>query len=208
MYSYFVYDHVYPRDIISDEYSSEEIVIDGTYRYVSDFASNDFNGDGIIDHFLARNYFNRNIYKFNNNRELIFALGTFKKGVDNGISISASGEVTIYLSVAGQKSNGVYIGETGLNPEQFNFVQQHKDVRFSVTLNPDDQRVWGLKSRSLSPYGVYIGYNPSNDRWTILTNNTSHNSYSTVFGVISNRTISNIEEINFTDPVLVDDIYL
>jgi hypothetical protein len=193
----------FPLAIHHRENASEQLEVADQYNNVFDAAFNDFNGDSTIDVFLSRNLQVRQNYATKDTGVVYFNLGSTRKNTDIGLSFRSSGTMTFQLVLPRILAEGLYIGERGLSADEFDTATIPNREHCTITLDPEDQRVWGLSDqRSQNPYGAYIGYDPDLDRWLMITHNRSHQKYSSFGGqIISEFVIEDFEEINFDPPI-------
>ena len=139
---------------------------------VRDAVFMDFNGDLSTDAFLtrgiARNYIDTR------DEHQIRAYIQVNTG-ERGFSFKTDGEVRFEIhSVWATRLRHLSIGEAGHRLTAFDgeFIPNDpiRNVSsFTFVLNSDDPRVVGLKPRPENElWGMYVGYTPSSDRWTVL----------------------------------------
>ena len=65
---------------------------------------------------------------------------------------------------------------------------------YKVNLSPDDPRVVGLKARPEDEkYGIYVGYEPATQKWTLLTHKRPTSTI-----IRASKPISEVVQINFS----------
>ena len=165
----------------------------------------DFNGDLLTDAFLtrgiARNYIDTE------NEHQIRTYIQVNSG-EKGFSFKTHGEVRFEIhTVWATRLHHLSIGEDGHRLTAFNgeFIPNdpiRNVASFLFDLTPDDPRVVGLKPRPANElWGMYIGYNPNSDRWTILyhTDPDIQTNWTGFEALIeANQPIAEVEPINFS----------
>ena len=165
----------------------------------------DFNGDLLTDAFLtrgiARNYIDTE------NEHQIRTYIQVNSG-EKGFSFKTRGEVRFEIhTVWATRLHHLSIGEEGHRLTAFNgeFIPNdpiRNVASFLFVLTPDDPRVVGLKPRPANElWGMYIGYNPNSDRWTILyhTDPDIQTNWTGLEALIeANQPIVEVEPINFS----------
>ena len=164
---------------------------------VQDAAIADFNGDLLPDFFFARGVYQAYAEQVD---PLKLKLDIRNNPTEKGISFRTEGDVffRIYSEWAprlplvniGSDAHQVTEFDTG----KFQGVNPNlRSATFEVTLSPDDPRVIGLKPRPVNPvYGIYIGYQPDTQTWTLIYQLPS--SITIVEGM---QPISELQTINF-----------
>lgn len=124
----------------------------------SDIVSADFNGDLRQDLYFTRRGRNVEVGQVNSNE---FRGFLESDGNATGVQFNTTGDVTFKFALA--SANKIFIGSSGFNPTPVDNFSE-------FTLSPDDPNVVGVY-----PYqpgvdqGIYIGYDPSLQRWQIFT---------------------------------------
>ena len=175
------------------------------YYNVKDIAFVDFNGDLFTDVFLTRG-FTRNYIDTRNDHQ-IRAYIQVNIG-EKGFSFKTDGEVRFEIhSVWATHLHHLSIGKAGHRLTAFDgeFIPNdpvRNVATFTFVLNPDDPRVAGLKPRpSNERWGMYIGYDPSSSRWTLLyhTNPGITTNWTGFEALVeTNQPIVEVEPINFS----------
>ena len=172
---------------------------------VRDAVLMDFNGDLLTDAFLTRGV-TRNYIDTQNDQQ-IRAYIQVNKG-EKGFSFKTNGEVRFEIySVWATQLRHLSIGEAGHKLTAFNgeFIPNdpvRNVASFAFVLTPDDPRVAGLKLRPENElWGMYVGYTPSSDRWTVLyhTKPDIQTNWTGFEALIeANQPIVEVEPINFS----------
>ncbi len=161
---------IYDSTNISDITDS---VLTTNYQ-AQDFISEDFNGDLLPDLYLTRRGLSNSGFITPDNRSLNLNFQADKN--QQGITFETDGEITIDLFTFGFgfeeiDPEEIYIGASGLNPEDLNIPLGTEDstiTSLELTLNPEDLRVAGLASFTPGKdEGLYIGYDRTSKTWEI-----------------------------------------
>ena len=164
----------------------------------------DFNGDLRPDAFLARGVYNSYVEQVD--------VDTLRLNIRNnrgekGISFKADGDVHFEIySVWEPRPSLISIGSEGYRLTEFDGEFKGADpVRnagtFKFTLSPNDPKVMGLEERpEFDLFGIYIGYDPVTEKWTLLYYKMSHTNNWTGFDAVvsAEGSISEMERINFS----------
>ena len=127
---------------------------------------------------------------------------------EKGFSFKTNGEVRFEIhSVWATRLHHLAIGEAGYELTAFNgeFIPNdpiRNVASFACVLTPDDPRVVGLKPRPENElWGMYVGYAPNSDRWTVLyhTKPDIQTNWTGFEALIeANEPIVEVEPINFS----------
>ena len=172
---------------------------------VQDTVFADFNGDLLPDLFLARGIY-RSYIDTNTPKQIKIQMQT-NRG-EKGVSFKTEGDVHFEIhSVWTTRIHQLFIGNEGHTLKEFGGEHIPTDpvrnvASFIFVLSPDDPRIAGLKPRpEVENYGIYVGYNPEQEVWTLLyhTNPTINTNWTGLEARIeSEHPISDVEHINFT----------
>ena len=217
---------IYDLSVIPFRELSTTLSIPKRYN-VQDVAFADFNGDLHPDIFLARAIY-RSYIDTQNPQAITFNIQTnmgtphpFECCPDNritfniqtnmgekGVSFKTEGQVRFELyTVWATRLRHLKIGAAGLRLTAFDgeFIQTDPTRNisfFAADLSPDDPRVIGTAPRPKNElYGMYIGYDPDTERWTLLyhTMPAIQTNWSGFEGTIeSTQPITDIIPINFS----------
>jgi hypothetical protein len=180
-----------------------ESVLQTNYQ-AQDFISEDFNGDLLPDLYLTRRGLSNSGFISPDNHSLNL---TFQAQANQqGMTFQADGEITIDLFTFGFSfeeidPEEIYIGASGLNPEDLNIplgVEDNTITRLQLTLNPEDARVEGL-----APFtpgkdeGLYIGYDRTSKTWEISVSSADQDLVAAI--IKSQSEISNTQAIAFNN---------
>lgn len=161
---------IYDSTNISDITDS---VLTTNYQ-AQDFISEDFNGDLLPDLYLTRRGLSNSGFITPDNNSLNLNFEADKN--QQGITFETDGEITIDLFTFGFgfeeiDPEEIYIGASGLNPEDLNIPLGTEDstvTSLELTLHPEDLRVAGLASFTPGKdQGLYIGYDRTSKTWEI-----------------------------------------
>ena len=164
----------------------------------------DFNGDLRSDAFLVRGVYNSYVEQVDADT---LRLNIRNNRGEKGISFKADGDVRFEIySVWEPRPSLISIGSDGHRLTEFDGEFMGADpVRnagtFKFTLSPKDPKVLGLQERpEFDLFGIYIGYDPVTERWTLLYYKMSHTNNWTGFDatVSAEGAISDMEQINFS----------
>ncbi len=165
---------------------------------VVDAVIGDFNGDLRQDFFLPRGLVRVDDAVVSGNRTLEAAL----VGDAKGFSFVSSGSITVDIdwqqTQDGLNYDKIKIGSTGVAPANIPF-----------TLNPASGNVSGLKTHNPADApAIYVGYNPSNSRWTVMHHNDGQFSNAYV-QISSTSAVSGLQTIGYssTDGPLKPTLY-
>ena len=172
---------------------------------VRDVVFVDVNGDLLTDAFFTRGFPGN--YIDTENEHQIRARVQVNIG-EKGFSFKANGEVRFEIhSVWATRLHHLSIGEGGHKLTTFDgeFIPNdpvRNVASFVFVLNPDDPRVVGLKPRPENErWGMYVGYTPSSNRWTVLyhTKPDIQTNWTGFEGLIdAQQPIVEVEPINFS----------
>ena len=172
---------------------------------VQDTVFADFNGDLLPDLFLARGIY-RSYIDTNTPKQIKIQMQT-NRG-EKGVSFKTEGDVRFEIhSVWTTRIWHLFIGNEGHTLRVFGGEHIPTDPVRNVSsyifvLSPNDPRIAGLKPRpEVENYGIYVGYNPEQEVWTLLyhTNPAIDTNWTGLEARIeSEHPISEIEHINFT----------
>ncbi|MGB3405388.1 MAG: CRTAC1 family protein [Microcoleaceae cyanobacterium] len=166
-------------------------------RAVEDIAFADFNNDQLVDIYLTRagmggiglTQFADNGVKASLNPE----------AEEDGLQFNTSGDISFtFRSGDIDAQQNVYIGETGINPESFEF-----------TLSPDNPDVVGILPHDVpgEQESVYIGYDPEQQLWQVLYSQPTRGMLRVQ--IDAEESISNLTALGFNpEPEPLDDILL
>ena len=198
----------YPRgiyDISGVPFQELELTFNFPKQYsVLDAVFADFNGDLRPDAFLARGVYNSYIEQVDADT---LRLNIRNNRGEKGISFKADGDVRFEIySVWEPRPSLISIGSDGHELTEFDGEFMGTDpVRtagtFKFTLSPTDPKVVGLQERpEFDLFGIYIGYDPVTERWTLLYYKMSHTNNWTSFDAVvsAEGAISEMERINFS----------
>ena len=171
---------------------------------VRDAVYADFNGDLRPDAFVVR-------WAYNSYIEQVDA-GALKLNIRNnrgekGVSFKATGDVRFEVySVWEPRPSLISIGSDGHRLTEFDGEFIGADTvrntgTFKFTLSPNDPKVSGLAVRpEFDLFGIYIGYEPGTEKWTLLYYKMSHTNNWTGFDAVvsAEGAISEVEQINFS----------
>ena len=198
----------YPRgvyDISVAPFKELESTFNFPEQYsVYDAVYADFNGDLRPDAFLVRGVYNSYVEQVDD--------GTLRLNIRNnrgekGVSFKATGDVRFEIySVWEPRPSLISIGAEGHRLTEFDGEFIGADpVRnagtFKFVLSPKDARVIGLEERpEFDLFGIYIGYDPVTEKWTLLYYKMSHTNNWTGFDAVvsAEGSISEMEQINFS----------
>jgi hypothetical protein len=164
----------------------------------------DFNGDLRPDVFLVRGVYNSYVEQIDTDT---LRLNIRNNRGEKGISFKAEGDVRFEIySVWEPRPSLISIGVDGHRLTEFDGEYIGADpVRnagtFKFTLSAEDPKVLGLEERpEFDLFGIYIGYDPVTERWTLLYHKMSHTNNWTGFDAIvsAEGSISEMERINFS----------
>ena len=198
----------YPRGVYDISVPPFE-ELGGTFNFpkqysVYDAVYADFNGDLRPDAFLVRGVYNSYVEQVDAER---LRLNIRNNRGEKGISFKATGDVRFEIySVWEPRPSLISIGSDGHRLTEFDGEFTGADpVRnagtFKFVLSPDDPKVVGLAERpEFDLFGIYIGYDPATEKWTLLYYKMSHTNNWTGFdAVVSTQgAISEMERINFS----------
>ena len=165
----------FPQKIydISTSVFSNIISLVPTVNFVGDVVLADFNGDLRPDIFTAR-------FPPNQSNTIQVDTNTIEStikasSIERGFEISTSGVLSIDISTpfleagwlpgTGPVSNEIYIGDTGWNPSRLIGKGVNRAV-FSIS--SDDPTVHGIKPRQPGENGLFIGYDPTEGKWSVI----------------------------------------
>ena len=198
----------YPRgvyDISVAPFKELESTFNFPEQYsVYDAVYADFNGDLRPDAFLVRGVYNSYVEQVD--------AGTLRLNIRNnrgekGVGFKATGDVRFEIySVWEPRPSLISIGAEGHRLTEFDGEFIGADpVRnagtFKFVLSPKDARVIGLEERpEFDLFGIYIGYDPVTEKWTLLYYKMSHTNNWTGFDAVvsAEGSISEMEQINFS----------
>ncbi len=194
--------HRYPLVVLDTSITpfrniTENLTIPNGYS-VQDAVIADFNGDLLSDIFIARGLYQSFIGQVDANK---LELNLRSIETEKGLSFKTAGDVSYEIySEWGPRLSLVKIGVAGhqvtaFQNGEFQGVQPTlRAATFKVTLSPDDPKVVGLKARPQNEnFGIYVGYEPETQKWTLL----SHKRPVTAI-IKSSKPITEIETINFS----------
>ena len=181
------------RDITS------EVLPNATRKEV---ATADFNGDLRPDLYISNSFDGRNdVYVHENDPNRLTAKLRAVED-EKGFQFDTDAEVTFNLFDGGVRfaipPDKIYIGAEGLNPTDLTF-----------TLSPDNPEVEGILPHTPGvDRGIYIGYDPSLQRWQFLLSSTNEiipeenviNQELMAVSIQSSATISELTAIGFQAP--------
>lgn len=180
-----------------------ESVLQTNYQ-AQDFISEDFNGDLLPDLYLTRRGLSNSGFISPDNHSLNL---TFQAQANQqGMTFQTDGEITIDLFTFGFSfeeidPEEIYIGASGLNPEDLNIplgVEDNTITRLQLTLNPEDARVEGLASFTPGKdEGLYIGYDRTSKTWEISVSSADQDLVAAI--IKSQSEISNTQAIAFNN---------
>ena len=180
-----VYDtSVRPFRELSDALSIPRLLYD-----VQDAVYSDFNGDLLSDGFLTRGVTRNWIdTQVPNQIRAYIQVNTGEKG----FRFKAVGAVRFEIhSVWATRLHHLAIGEAGHQLTDFEGEFTPNDearnvASFVFVLDPEDPRVVGLKPRSnVQLWGMYVGYDPNSNEWTLLYHtNRLHFQISEALGIL------------------------
>ena len=131
-------------------------------------ASADFNGDLQPDYYVTRatGLFGDEVLQTGGS-SAVASLAVTRS--EEGFSVDTTGEITFDISTTDGRFSvplsEVYIGANGINPTDFEF-----------TLSPDSPEVVGILPHTPgSDRGIYIGYDPAQQRWQLLLSTSDQN---------------------------------
>jgi hypothetical protein len=164
---------------------------------VQDAAIADFNGDLLPDFFFARAVYQAYVEQVDPWR---LKLDIRNNQTEKGASFKTKGNVSFQIySEWGPRLPLVNIGADGHRVTEFEggefrgVTPNLRSATFEVTLSPNDPRVVGLKPRPENAvYGIYIGYQPDTQTWTLI-----YKLPSSIGAVESTQPISELQTINF-----------
>ena len=130
-----------------------------------DIAAADFNGDLLIDLYLTSYGLDgRSDIQEDKNKGIGVTLAA--NGDEKGAQFETTGNLTFQLGRFNDLSK-IFIGSEGINPSSQDF-----------TLSPNNPSVRGIfDHRSGIDEGVYIGYDPTQQRWQILFSSPTRNTF-------------------------------
>ena len=164
----------------------------------------DFNGDLRPDAFLVRGVYNSYVEQVDTTT---LRLNIRNNRGEKGISFKAEGDVRFEIySVWEPRPSLISIGSDGHRLTAFDGEFRGADpIRnagtFKFVLSPKDPKVVGLEERpEFDLFGIYIGYDPVTEMWTLLYYKMSHTNNWTGFDAVvsAEGSISEMERINFS----------
>ena len=165
-------------------------------RAVEDIAFADFNHDQLVDIYLTRAGMGGvGLTQFADNGVKV-SLNT--EAEEDGLQFNTSGDVSFtFRSGDADSRQNIYIGETGINPEGFEF-----------TLSPDNPDVVGIFPHTPGEeLGIYIGYDPEQQLWQLLYSQPERDLLRVQ--IDAEESISNLTALGFNpEPEPLDDILL
>ena len=198
----------YPRGVYDISVSPFE-ELGSTFNFpeqysVYDAVYADFNSDLRPDAFLVRGVYNSYVEQVDAET---LRLNIRNNRGEKGISFKATGDVRFEIySVWEPRPSLISIGTEGHRLTEFDGEFIGADpVRnagtFKFVLSPKDARVSGLEERpEFDLFGIYIGYDPATEKWTLLYYKMSHTNNWTGFDAVVSveGSISEMEQINFS----------
>ena len=198
----------YPRGVYDISVSPFE-ELGSTFNFpeqysVYDAVYADFNSDLRPDAFLVRGVYNSYVEQVDAET---LRLNIRNNRGEKGISFKATGDVRFEIySVWEPRPSLISIGAEGHRLTEFDGEFIGADpVRnagtFKFVLSPKDARVSGLEERpEFDLFGIYIGYDPATEKWTLLYYKMSHTNNWTGFDAVVSveGSISEMEQINFS----------
>jgi hypothetical protein len=167
-------------------------------RHISDIAIADFNNDGYLDIFLSTTRTDlSDVEQFSPTQVgamFIHPNPTF----DQGFSFQSNGPISFDLQLlpVSLKPNQVFIGSSGMHPSQL-----------PITLNPNDPNVQGIQSHQAGQgQGMYIGYDPTTQLWTVLESDINVKNQGCVIN--STAPITGLTSIGFDPSQFFNQNYL
>ena len=165
---------------------------------VHDAAVADFDGDLQPDIFLAQSIYQSDVRQVDPQK---LELNIRNIMDEKGVSFKTEGDVSLQVySEWGPRLPLVQVGADGHVVTEFDsgkyqgVTTKLRAASFEVTLSPKDPRVVGLKPRPEgAQYGVYIGYQPDTQKWTLLSQKKP-----VIILVETTHPISELEKINFS----------
>lgn len=173
--------------------------------YVQDVAFADFNGDLSPDLFLARGLYASYVDAEDPH---VLKLNIQTNMGEKGVRFRTEGALSIEIhSVWATQLYHLKIGARGESVTAFGgeYIQTDptRNVSsFFVDLDPEDPQVIGLAARwEEELYGMYLGYDPETEMWTVLyhTQPRIDTNWSGLEAIVeSTQPITDVESINFT----------
>jgi Ca2+-binding RTX toxin-like protein len=161
----------------------------------------DFNNDLLPDLYLTRGSSGGNtgasdLYQYGTNR--VKATINPTGNTERGLQFNSAGALTFDVSAllnSNLRLDSIFIGGQGLNPRSRTF-----------TLSPEDPGVAGILPHAAGVAdGIYIGYNPSQNRWQILVSGSA----TLATDIEAVNSITGLTAIGFSpDPRPADDTLL
>jgi hypothetical protein len=129
---------------------------------VTDSITGDFNGDLKTDFFVVRGTLRPSDAAITASNEIQAHLVTDSSRQET-IRFQTSGTLMVYLSWSARNRNRIKIGASGFNPTGFT-----GDEPINFMLDPANPSTHGIMSNNPSvDEGMYIGYDPATETWTI-----------------------------------------
>ena len=194
--------HRYPLavyDISSPPFTNiiDGLTIPNGYS-VHDAVIADFDGDLLSDIFLTRGIYQSYVGQLDSNT---LELNLRNVESEKGLSFKTDSDVFFEIySEWGPRLPLVKIGLAGHEVTEFEggefkgVVPELRAATYKVNLSADDARVVGLKARPADEnFGIYVGYDPATQKWTLLT----HKRPTSII-IRTSKPIAEVEQINFS----------
>ncbi|ACK72949.1 ASPIC/UnbV domain protein [Gloeothece citriformis PCC 7424] len=145
-----------------------------------DLAVADFNNDLLPDMYLAKGGSFSDV-AFNGSDTIQFALMSWTSANDRGLQFQATGNMTFDLTpwLVNLSLNNIYIGANRVNPSDYKF-----------TLSSSDPTVQGFSYNRNSDRGLFIGYDPSSNQWSVVSNSREVKGW-----ITSNSPITTVKQM-------------
>ncbi|RMH15289.1 MAG: CRTAC1 family protein [Gammaproteobacteria bacterium] len=192
-----VYSENFPQSVW-DYAQSPPVEVQGainmpTTSFVQDSVFADFNNDLLTDYYVSRGpggYGAKCVDVMNSNE---LRLTVLPAGNEEGASFVTSGVLSLDMSAQYFTPMDFYIGSQGIHP-----------ITRPVVLDPADPNVVGIKPHTPGvDYGVYMGYDPYSNMWTVTA--TFPNLNKAQFRIDSTAPISSFQAIGFHESLGHDD---